>query len=136
MPGGGRITVVTVNNSLDEQTARARDLLPGDYLSLCVVDTGTGMSPDVIARAFDPFYTTKPMGRGTGLGLSMIYGFARQSGGHIRIQSEVGAGTTMCLYLPRYHGKEAEARSAAGLDVASRAGHGETVLVVDDEPTV
>ncbi|MEJ0093392.1 MAG: ATP-binding protein [Methylocella sp.] len=137
MPDGGRITIATANNRLDERKARARDLPPGDYLSLCVIDTGTGMPPEVIARAFDPFYTTKPLGQGTGLGLSMIYGFARQSGGQIRIQSEVGAGTTICLYLPRHDGEEAKVQSPAGLDdVVSRAEHGEAVLVVDDEPTV
>ncbi len=136
MPGGGRITIATANNFLDQQAARARDLPAGDYLSLCVIDTGTGMPPAVIARAFDPFYTTKPMGHGTGLGLSMIYGFARQSGGHIRIQSEVGTGTEMCLYLPRHEGEMAAAQDVAALDKVARVGHGETVLVVDDEPTV
>ena len=109
MPDGGRLTIETANKWLDERAARERDLPPGQYVSLCVTDTGTGMTPDVIARAFDPFFTTKPIGQGTGLGLSMIYGFARQSGGQVRIYSEVGQGTTMCLYLPRHHG-EAERR--------------------------
>jgi len=94
------------------------------------------MTPDVMARAFDPFFTTKPLGQGTGLGLSMIYGFVRQSGGQVRIYSELGSGTTMCLYLPRYSGPEAEAELSAG-DAAQRyGGYGEIVLVIDDDPTV
>jgi len=136
MPEGGRITIETANKWLDEHGARDRDLAPGQYLSLCVTDTGTGMTSDVIARAFDPFFTTKPIGQGTGLGLSMIYGFARQSGGQVRIYSEVGQGTMVCLYLPRHLG-EAEAEvSLPDLAHAPRAEQGETVLVVDDEPTV
>src|SRR5665213_1100391 len=110
MPKGGRITVETANKWLDARAATERELTPGQYISLCVTDTGTGMAPDVIARAFDPFFTTKPLGQGTGLGLSMIYGFARQSGGQVRIYSEVGKGTTMCLYLPRYAGAAEEAQ--------------------------
>ena len=102
MPDGGRLTIETANRWLDERTAKEQDLPPGQYVSLCVTDTGTGMSPDVIAKAFDPFFTTKPLGVGTGLGLSMIYGFARQSGGQVRIYSELGQGTTMCIYLPRH----------------------------------
>ena len=110
---------------------------PGQYLSLCVSDTGTGMTPDVVARAFDPFFTTKPLGQGTGLGLSMIYGFARQTGGQVRIYSEVGQGTTICIYLPRHHGEGVEAGPAGDRSgEAPRAIEGETVLVVDDEPTV
>ena len=136
MPDGGRLTIETANKWLDGQTGRERDLTPGQYLSLCVTDTGTGMTPEVIARAFDPFFTTKPIGMGTGLGLSMIYGFARQSGGQVRIYSEVGQGTTMCLYLPRHHGQVDAADASADLTEAPRAEQGETVLVVDDEPTV
>ena len=90
MPEGGRITIETANKWLDDRAAKERDLPPGQYLSVCVTDTGTGMTPDVIARAFDPFFTTKPIGQGTGLGLSMVYGFVRQSGGQVRIYSEVG----------------------------------------------
>ena len=99
-------------------------------------DNGTGMSPEVIRRAFDPFFTTKPIGQGTGLGLSMIYGFAQQSGGQVRIYSELGQGTMVCIYLPRHHGS---AEDAAGPDAGlppHRAEQGETVLIVDDEPTV
>ena len=136
MPEGGRITIETANKWLDERAARDRDLPPGQYLSLCVTDTGTGMTPDVIARAFDPFFTTKPIGQGTGLGLSMIYGFARQSGGQVRIYSEVGQGTTMCLYLPRHYGAAEPDVRLPDLSAAPRAEQGETVLVVDDEPTV
>ncbi|MBP2492576.1 MULTISPECIES: PAS domain S-box protein [Methylobacterium] len=136
MPEGGRITIETANKWLDEHGARDRDLAPGQYLSLCVTDTGTGMTSDVIARAFDPFFTTKPIGQGTGLGLSMIYGFARQSGGQVRIYSEVGQGTTMCLYLPRHYGEAETDVRLPDLASAPRAEQGETVLVVDDEPTV
>ena len=104
---------------------------------LCVSDTGTGMSPEtVIAKAFDPFFTTKPLGQGTGLGLSMIYGFARQSGGQARIYSEPGKGTVVSLYLPRHLGEEEAAEAAKpGTDAAPQR-TGATVLVVDDEPTV
>jgi signal transduction histidine kinase/CheY-like chemotaxis protein len=136
MPEGGRITIETANKWLDERAARERELSPGQYISLCVTDTGTGMTPEVIKRAFDPFFTTKPLGQGTGLGLSMIYGFARQSGGQVRIYSEVGKGTTMCLYLPRHQGRDEDARIAHEWEVAPRATEGQTVLVVDDEPTV
>nr|WP_207625319.1 MULTISPECIES: PAS domain S-box protein [unclassified Methylobacterium] len=136
MPEGGRITIETANTWLDPRAARQHEVMPGPYLSLCVTDTGTGMSPDVRAKAFDPFFTTKPTGQGTGLGLSMIYGFAKQTGGQVRIYSEVGQGTTVCIYLPRFHG-EAESPDALGALVdAPRAERGETVLVVDDEPTV
>jgi len=136
MPEGGRITIETANKWLDERAARERELSPGQYISLCVADTGAGMTPEVIKRAFDPFFTTKPLGQGTGLGLSMIYGFARQSGGQVRIYSEVGKGTTMCLYLPRHQGRDEDAQIAHEWEVAPRATEGQTVLVVDDEPTV
>ncbi len=135
MPDGGRLTLETANKWLDERAARSRDLPCGQFISLCVTDTGTGMTPAVIERAFDPFFTTKPIGTGTGLGLSMVYGFARQSGGQVRIYSEVGKGTTMCIYLPRHHGSAA-AEEAYESEEAPRAEQGETVLVVDDEPTI
>ncbi len=136
MPGGGKITIETANRWLDERAAREQDMLPGQYVSLCLSDNGTGMTPEVIARAFDPFFTTKPIGLGTGLGLSMVYGFARQSGGQVRIYSELGQGTMVCLYLPRHAGEADAPEGTAELSSAPRAGHGETVLVVDDEPTV
>jgi PAS domain S-box-containing protein len=140
MPDGGRITIETANKWLDERAARERDLDPGQYVSICVTDTGTGMAPDVVGRAFDPFFTTKPMGEGTGLGLSMIYGFARQSGGQVRIYTELGMGTTMCIYLPRHmdepDGLLAETHATTSmLDRADEAQAG-CILVVDDEPTV
>jgi PAS domain S-box-containing protein len=136
MPEGGRLTIETANRWIDARTGKERDLDPGQYVSLCVSDTGTGMTPEVISKAFDPFFTTKPLGLGTGLGLSMIYGFARQSGGHVRIYSEVGEGSNICVYLPRHLGDADEPEDAAELADAPRARDGETVLVVDDEPTV
>jgi PAS domain S-box-containing protein len=136
MPDGGKLTIETANRWLDERAGRERDLAPGQYLSICVSDTGTGMAPEVVSRAFDPFFTTKPLGEGTGLGLSMVYGFARQSGGQVRIYSEVGRGTTVCMYLPRHHGKEQRADTNGDDAAAPRAEQGETVLVVDDEPTL
>ena len=104
MPGGGKLTIETANKWLDDHASKERGVPPGQYVSVCVTDTGTGMPPEVIQRVFEPFFTTKPLGQGTGLGLSMIYGFARQSGGQVRIYSEIGHGTTVCIYLPRYHG--------------------------------
>ena len=136
MPDGGRITVETANKWMDERAGKERDLPSGQYLCLSVSDTGTGMTPEVVAKAFDPFFTTKPMGQGTGLGLSMIHGFTRQSGGQVRIYSEMGQGTTMSLYFPRYYGKTIELEGHTEVDTAPRAERGETVLIVDDEPTV
>ena len=136
MPGGGQLTIETGNKRLDARAAQDRDVQSGQYVTLDVSDTGTGMTPEVIRRAFDPFFTTKPIGMGTGLGLSMIYGFVRQSGGQARIHSEPGEGTTVCLYLPRHLGGAEAAEEAPDLAGAPRAGQGETVLVVDDEPTV
>jgi signal transduction histidine kinase/PAS domain-containing protein len=136
MPDGGRIVIETANKWMDHRVSRERDLPEGQYVSLCVSDTGIGMTPEVQARAFDPFFTTKPLGEGTGLGLSMIYGFVRQSGGQVRVYSEVGQGTTMCLYLPRHYGDAArEQMPAAKSDIPHGTG-GKTVLVVDDEPTI
>ena len=135
MPDGGRLTIETANKWLDARAAKERDVPAGQYVGLCVSDTGTGMAPDVIARAFEPFYTTKPLGQGTGLGLSMIYGFARQSGGQVRIYSEPGQGTTVCLYLPRDHLGSPQSVDE-GVGAAPGGGSGETVLVIDDEPTI
>ncbi len=136
MPDGGRLTIETANRWLDQRAALDRDLQPGQYISLCVSDTGTGMTPEVIAKAFDPFFTTKPLGQGTGLGLSMIYGFVRQSGGQARIYSEPDQGAMVCLYLPRHLGDAEAAKATPDLTGAPRAERGGTVLVVDDEPTV
>jgi PAS domain S-box-containing protein len=136
MPDGGRLTIETVNTSLDGRAAREQDMAAGQYVMVCVTDTGTGMAPDVIERAFDPFYTTKPMGQGTGLGLSMTYGFAKQSGGQVRIYSEVGKGTTLRIYLPRHAGEEDAESLPAQLTEAPRAQAGETVLIVDDDEAV
>jgi PAS domain S-box-containing protein len=136
MPDGGRLTVETANKWLDARTARERDLAPGQYVTLCVSDTGSGMPKDVVERAFEPFYTTKPLGEGTGLGLSMVYGFVRQSAGQARIYSEIGEGTMVCLYLPRYHGKDEIVETEGDLTELPHAENGETVLIVDDEPAV
>ena len=136
MVGGGTLTIETANRWLDECGARERELPPGQYVSLCVSDNGSGMPPDVVARAFDPFFTTKPLGLGTGLGLSMVYGFARQSGGQVRIYSELGQGTMVCLYLPRYRGEATDDDVPMLLSAVPRAAGGETVLIVDDEPSI
>ena len=136
MPDGGRITIETANKWFDEHAAKKQDIPEGQYLSMCVTDTGTGMTPDVMSRVFEPFFTTKPIGEGTGLGLSMIYGFAQQSGGQVRIYSEVGKGTTVCIYLPRHYGAIDDEIDAVESRVLPRSEQGETVLVVDDEPTV
>jgi len=136
MPDGGKITIETGNRWMDRSAAEQRGLEPGQYISLCVSDTGTGMPPDIIARAFDPFFTTKPIGQGTGLGLSMIYGFAKQSGGSVGIYSELGQGTMVCIYLPRHLGEAPDIDPALDPSEAARAEAGETVLVIDDEPLV
>jgi PAS domain S-box-containing protein len=137
MPAGGKLTVETHNTRLDEAYARGFEgLKPGDYVVMSVSDTGQGMPPEVIARAFEPFFTTKPIGQGTGLGLSMIYGFAKQLGGHVRIYSEVGQGTTVKLYMPRLEGGGAGEGRAPSVGEPPRAQQGETVLVVEDEPAV
>jgi PAS domain S-box-containing protein len=135
MPDGGRLSIVTGNARLDGVTADTPALAPGDYICIDVTDTGTGMNADVAARAFDPFFTTKPIGQGTGLGLSMIYGFARQSNGHASIDSRIGQGTSVKLYLPRHLGDIA-AEHASAVKAAEHAATGETVLVVEDEPVV
>ncbi len=135
MPNGGRLTVETANKRLDAVAGRDHDLPAGHYVSVCVTDSGAGIPKDILARIFDPFFTTKPIGQGTGLGLSMVHGFVRQSGGQVRAYSEPAHGTTMCLYLPRYMGDVAD-DDVGRPEVITPAGMGETVLVIDDEPTV
>ncbi|PVM83701.1 hybrid sensor histidine kinase/response regulator [Caulobacter radicis] len=136
MPDGGRITIETGNKWLDRRSADERGMEPGQYVTVCVSDTGVGMDKAIQERVFDPFFTTKPIGEGTGLGLSMVYGFARQSHGHVRIYSEVGQGTMVCIYLPRHFGEEATPETDVHAVQPAPAAAGETVLVVDDEPTV
>jgi PAS domain S-box-containing protein len=135
--GGGKLIIETCNAHLDNAyAARDRDVRPGQYVCVAVSDTGGGMTPEVMARAFDPFFTTKAIGQGTGLGLSMIYGFARQSEGSVKLYSEVGKGTTVKLYLPRHRGAAAEAGEAGPEDAVEGAYGEESVLVVEDEPIV
>ncbi|QIG99637.2 MULTISPECIES: PAS domain S-box protein [unclassified Bradyrhizobium] len=136
MPDGGKLKIEAANRTVDSVDAFSFEMRPGDYVCLSVTDTGTGMSDEVVERAFDPFYTTKPLGQGTGLGLSMIYGFAKQSGGQVRISSVLGRGTTVHLFLPRHSEREEATVSSADFSTAPRAGAGETVLIVDDESSV
>ncbi|MFY0448650.1 PAS domain-containing protein [Xanthomonas codiaei] len=137
MPDGGELIISLHNRSLDQAAAQQLDLPPGDYVCLSVRDTGTGMSADVMSKVFEPFFTTKPIGQGTGLGLSMIYGFTRQSGGHVRIESEVGVGTTMALYLPRFDGEQAGTETSDAAEPPPAAAvRSCSVLLVEDEPAI
>ena len=138
MPDGGQLTIETCNAHLDSRyAASTRDVRPGQYVCICVSDTGTGMSSETIEKAFEPFFTTKPIGQGTGLGLSMIYGFARQSDGYAKIYSEVGQGTTVKIYLPRFHGRVEDVEPSDQVPAAALATqHAEIVLVVEDETAV
>ncbi len=135
MPDGGRITIETQNASLDQRyVTNEMGVLAGQYILVAITDTGTGMPESVIAKAFDPFFTTKEVGKGTGLGLSQVYGFVKQSGGHVKIYSELGQGTTIKIYLPR--GEDVEVAGPELPDEASSATQLETILVVDDEDAV
>ncbi|RYF35949.1 MAG: response regulator, partial [Comamonadaceae bacterium] len=137
MPDGGVLTVETSNASLDDSyIGQTRDLRAGQYVCVSVTDTGSGMPPDVLSKAFEPFFTTKPIGQGTGLGLSMIYGFAKQSQGHARLYSEPGHGTSAKLYLPRHHGDEAVTPPLPRIEPDHHTEEGEMLLVVEDEPVV
>lgn len=136
MSADGKLTIETANAHLDDKYAARHGVLAGQYVLIAVTDTGTGMTPDVMEKAFDPFFTTKRGGEGTGLGLSQVYGFVKQSGGHVKIYSEVGQGTTIKIYLPRYIGTDAP--DDAGIEIASlpRNDGSATVLVVEDEDAV
>jgi PAS domain S-box-containing protein len=138
MPEGGRLTIETANSYLDEDYANRHggDVRPGQYVGIFVSDTGTGMSKEIAAQAFEPFFTTKDAGEGTGLGLSQVYGFIKQSEGHVKIYSEVGQGTTVKLYLPRHLGSVDEDNDVVRARAIPRARQGETVLVVEDDPDV
>ena len=136
MANGGRLTVETANTFVSEDYAQQHTMSPGQYVMIAVTDTGTGMSGDILAKAFDPFFTTKEVGKGSGLGLSQVFGFVRQSGGHVKIYSEQGHGTTVKLYLPRHYG-EAESREISSRnDEPARGARGELVLVVEDDERV
>jgi len=136
MPNGGRLTVETANAFISDDYAREHSMSPGQYVMIAVTDTGTGMSGDTLAKAFDPFFTTKEVGKGSGLGLSQVFGFVRQSGGHVKIYSELGLGTTVKLYLPRHYG-EAEAKEASPKSgELARGMQGELILVVEDDARV
>lgn len=136
MPGGGKVTIETSNLYIDETYVRANpEMTPGQYVMLSVTDTGEGMAPDVLQRAFEPFFTTKEAGQGTGLGLSQVYGFVKQSGGHVKIYSEAGHGTCVKIYLPRY-ASDALDEEASLTETIARSDDGETILVVEDDREV
>ncbi len=135
MPHGGKLTIEATNSFLDEAYCRERaDAQPGQYVQIAITDTGSGMTKEVINRAFEPFFTTKQSGQGTGLGLSQVYGFVKQSGGHVSIYSEIGEGTTVKIYLPRFVGKISERQERKG--EPSRGHSGECILVVEDDADV
>jgi PAS domain S-box-containing protein len=136
MPKGGKLTLETANVYLDESyAARQVEVAPGQYIMIAVTDSGCGMTPDVLAKAFDPFFTTKDVGHGTGLGLSQVYGFAKQSGGHVKIYSEIGEGTTVKLYFPRVHAAVSQ-DEIERVEVVVRGSANETILVVEDDADV
>ena len=136
MPGGGRLTIETLNAFVDDAYAQEYAIEAGQYVLIAVADTGAGMAPEVIAKAFDPFFTTKGAGKGTGLGLSQVYGFVRQSGGHVKIYSEPGVGTSVKIYLPRLYGEAAATEQAKRLATIHRGLRSEIILVVEDEERV
>lgn len=134
MPGGGKLTLETANVVIDQAVSSNGEIPAGEFVTIAVTDTGVGIPADIIDRVFEPFFTTKEMGRGTGLGLAMVYGFAKQTGGTVRIESEAGRGTAVMLYLPRSKG-QAPAKQEPAPAVAALGGH-ETILVVEDDPLV
>jgi CheY-like chemotaxis protein len=134
MPDGGRLTIETANAYLDDRYAAVNaEVVPGQYVMIAVTDTGSGMPPEVAARAFEPFYTTKPASKGTGLGLSQVFGFVKQSGGHVKIYSEPGQGTTVKIYLPRHFGEELSDSVPAAREERAETG---VILVVEDDERV
>jgi PAS domain S-box-containing protein len=133
MPGGGKVTIEAANSYLDAEYARANpEISPGQFVVICITDTGSGMPAHILNRAFEPFFTTKELGRGTGLGLSQVYGFVKQSGGHVKIYSEEGQGTTVKMYFPRFTGRASEMEDKL-LDAAPESEQNETILVVEDD---
>ena len=133
MPNGGKLTIEAANVHVDDQYVRSNpEMTSGQYVAICVTDTGIGMSPDTLNHAFEPFFTTKELGQGTGLGLSQVYGFVKQSGGHVKIYSELGQGTTIKIYMPRYLGKALSEEPAADEPLAEGE-QTETILVVEDD---
>ena len=138
MPDGGRVTIETLNCHLDaDYVGNYPDLIAGQYVMIAVSDEGTGMSPETMERAIDPFFTTKEVGKGTGLGLSQVYGFVKQSKGHLKLYSEIGHGTAVKIYLPRYYGTEQPADAAAVVQLPERIGMwSEAILVVEDEDRI
>ena len=137
MPDGGKLTLETANTYLDEAYAKINaEVIPGQYVMVAVSDTGIGMTPEVVEKAFEPFFTTKGLGEGTGLGLSQVYGFIKQSGGHIKIYSELGEGTTVRFYLPRLHERPPVVQEDALVVQPPPLGGQETILVVEDNDEV
>jgi CheY-like chemotaxis protein len=137
MPNGGKLTVETGNAYLDETHAQAdEEVIPGQYVMIDISDTGIGMSKEVSSKAFEPFFTTKQLGQGTGLGLSQVYGFVKQSGGHLKIYSEPGGGTTVRLYLPRLAAGRADDESRAKTLYVPGGSQREIILVVEDDNEV
>jgi len=136
MPDGGRLTIETTNSYIDEVYASEHaEVLPGQYVAICVSDSGSGMDEETVAQAFEPFFTTKPVGKGTGLGLSQVYGFVKQSGGHVKIYSEVGQGTTVKIYLPRLI-SPSEELSTDDVLTSPEGSTEETILVLEDDDDV
>jgi CheY-like chemotaxis protein len=136
MPNGGRLTIEAANTYLDAAYCQSiPELSPGQFVAICMTDTGVGMDASVASRAFEPFFTTKEMGHGTGLGLSQVYGFVKQSGGHIKIYSEAGHGTTVKLYFPRFKGESSDDEIESP-EILAQGEQGETILLVEDDKDV
>jgi CheY-like chemotaxis protein len=137
MPRGGKLTIETANAFLDDEYAQQHDdVTSGQHVMIAVSDTGVGMTKEVADRAFEPFFTTKEVGQGTGLGLSQVYGFVRQSGGHVKIYTEPGEGTTVKIYLPRLLSKEAERQTPVRIEPTAPPVGGELILVIEDDADV